>query len=70
MSIGIALMSLLGLSLILIPVRMLLRFDRKLGYAIYKFSENETAGLRRAKCFYCTLGLLIFAYSVWLSQHA
>jgi hypothetical protein len=66
MSTGILIMSLIGASLILVRVRTLLRFDRKLGYAIYKFSESEAAGLRRAKWFYCVLGFLILAYSFWL----
>ena len=69
MSSGTILLSIIGLLLILVPVKLLLRFDRKLGNAIYRFSENEAIGLRRATWFYRILGLGVFAYSLWLSQY-
>ena len=70
MSIGTALLSLIGLLLVVTPVRTLLRYDRKLGYVIYKFSENETQGLRYAKTFYCALGIVLLAYAAFLVAHA
>ena len=44
-------------------MRVLLRPDRKLGYATYKFSESEVAGLRHVKRFHCILGFSIISYA-------
>jgi len=69
MSATIVIFFLIGLALTFLPVRVLLRFDRKLGYLIYRSSESEAVGLRRARFFYSALGLFVMAYFVWFALH-
>jgi hypothetical protein len=65
--------SLCGWAMLLLPVRTLLRFDRKRGYQLYAQAPNEAIGLQRARSYYRRLGLalalipwLILAGVMWL----
>ena|SRR5512135_105160 len=60
---------LIGLLLVFLPVRTILRFDRKLGYAVYQSAPNEVIGLRWATYLYRAVGMVVFAYSVWFLLH-
>ena len=60
---------LIGLLFAFLPVRTILRFDRKLGYAVYKSAPNEAVGLRWAAYLYRGLGVVVFAYSLWFILH-
>ena len=66
---GTPLLAVLGLLLALLPIRWLLRFDRKIGFAIYHYSPNEAVGLRRAAWFYRVVGAVVTAYAIWLMFH-
>jgi hypothetical protein len=60
---------LIGLLLVFLPVRTILRFDRKLGYAVYKSAPSEDVGLRWAAYLYRCIGAAVFAYSLWFILH-
>jgi len=57
---------LIVLLFVFVPVRTILRFDRKLGYVVYKSAPNEVVGLRWAAYLYRGIDLIVFAYSLWL----
>jgi hypothetical protein len=61
----------IGLALLVLPARVLLKWDRRTGYWIYKRSPSEEVGLRRATIFYRAFGILILAFIVcWYAYMA
>lgn len=57
----------------LVPTRILIKYDRKTGYHIYKSAPNEASGLRRAAIFYKLFGLVFVVISLlgnprWLNE--
>ena len=63
-----AILSIVGLSLLFIPTKSLLRFDRRTGYWIYKrtlkSTGNENKALRAAGIFYKIFGAVFFIFSI------
>jgi hypothetical protein len=63
----------IGLIIVLIPTRLMLKLDRRTGYALYKSSPNEKTGLRRAALFYKLFGLAFVAIGLlsnprWMNE--
>jgi hypothetical protein len=59
------LLSVSGGTMLLLPTKTLLRFDRKTGYRLYANAPNEAIGLRRARWYYCSVGSVL-AVGPWL----
>ncbi len=47
----------LGVLIFFLPAEVLLRFDRRTGYSIYKHSSDKETGLKAAGTFYKLFGL-------------
>ena len=69
MNIGAIILIILGLCLILLPARYILKFDNRIGYQIYirtlnKYNDEEKAFLN-AGIFYKLFGLMWILYFIY-----
>lgn len=59
-----AVLSFFGVVKMVLPTRLLLAFDRRTGYWLYKSAPDEATGLRRAKWFYRLFGLAFVLFPI------
>lgn len=61
--------TIIGASTALLLAELLLRYDRKTGYWLYKNAPDQQTGLRRATLFYRIFGIAV-AVGPWVADVA